>query len=178
MKKCDKYFRSKRLSIGHKVRVFKTYVEPVLLYNSETWTLTATLEKYLDQFQRRLLRIAINCRYPKRISNEKLYTLTREISISDKVRKRRLVLFGHILRLHEDTPAQKALEYFFTPHKRPVGRPRHTWIAQIKKDLKKTLLHHNIKVPLTKASLQRLKILAEDRSQWRREVTRSKSRNT
>ena len=177
IKKCQKYFRSKRLSVGHKVRVFKTYIEPILLYNLETWTLTSNHEKLLDAFQRRLLRIAINCTYPKIIPNDKLYTLTKEVPISDKVRKRRLVLFGHILRLHPDTPAQKALDYFFTPYKRPVGRPHHTWIAQITKDLENTLTHHKIKVPLTKDSLQRLKILAENRFLWREEVMRSKDRN-
>ena len=60
IKKIQKYFRSKRLSVRHKVRVFKTYVEPILLYNSETWTLTQTLENSIDSFHRRLLRITIN----------------------------------------------------------------------------------------------------------------------
>ena len=123
IKKCQKYFTSKRLSIGHKVRVFKTYVEPVLLYNSETWNLTATLEKYLDAFHRRLLRISIDIRYPKIISNNKLYKLTKEVPLSTKIKTRRLTLFGHILRLDPETPARKALQYYVTPHPRPVGRP-------------------------------------------------------
>ena len=84
---------TKRLSVGHKVRVFRTYIELVLLYNSETWTLTQTHELYLDAFHRRLLRIDTNCRYPKIIPNEKLYTLTKEVPLSDKVRKRRLNSF-------------------------------------------------------------------------------------
>ena len=93
------------------------------------------------------------------------------------MRKRRLTLLGHILRLHPDTPAQRALEYFFTPYKRPVGHPYHTWIAQVTKDLERTLKHHKIKSPLNRNSLQRLKILAADRVVWREEVTRSKDRN-
>ena len=178
IKKCKKYFKSKRLSVNHKIRVFRTYVEPVLLYNSETWTLTATLEKYLDAFHRRLLRIAINCIYPKKISNENLYTLTKETPISQKIKKRRLVLFGHILRLDPETPAQKALQYYMTPHPRPVGRPPLTWIALLTKDLEKTLQHHKIKTPLNKNSLERLKHLADDRSIWREEVSRSKGWKT
>ena len=121
---------------------------------------------------------AINCIYPKKISNENLYTLTKETPISQKIKKRRLVLFGHILRLDPETPAQKALQYYMTPHPRPVGRPPLTWIALLTKDLEKTLQHHKIKTPLNKNSLERLKHLADDRSIWREEVSRSKGWKT
>ena len=63
IQKFSNFFRSKRLSVSHKIRIFRAYVETTLLYNSETWALTPTLEKSLDQFHRRLLlRIAINIR--------------------------------------------------------------------------------------------------------------------
>ena len=87
--KFQKYFKSKRLSARHKIKIFKTYVEPILLYNSETWILTATLENQLDAFHRKLLRISVNIRYPKIITNEKLYTLTKEIPLSEKIRKKK-----------------------------------------------------------------------------------------
>ena len=178
VRKCSAFFRSKRLSASHKIRVIKTYVEPVLLYNSGTWIMTQNQELLIDSFHRRLLRLSLNIRYPKTISTEKLYTLTQEIPLSDRIRKRRLVLFGHILRLHQETPAQRALQYFMTPHKRRVGRPNTTWIDVITKDLEKTLTFHRIKTPLNLASLERLKILAEDRTLWRKEVARSKGRNS
>ena len=136
MKRHRNYFKSKRLSVAHKVRIYRTYVEPILLYNSETWALTTTMEKRLDSFHRKLLRISLNYIYPKTISNEKLYTLTKEVPISSKIKKRRLSLLGHILRLHPETPVQKALEHYLTPLPRPVGRPSLTWIALIRKDLK------------------------------------------
>ena len=175
IKKFKKYLKSKRLSIGHKIRIYRTYIEPILLYNSETWTLTSTLEKAIDSFHRRLLRISININYPKIITNEKLYTLTREIPLSMKIRKRRLNLLGHILRLHPDTPAQKALNYFTTPHPRPVGRPHSTWIALITKDLETTMRENNIKSPLTRYGLENLKSMAEDRFQWRKVIKREAS---
>ena len=78
VKKFRPYFRSKRLSPSHKIRIYKTYIEPILLYNSETWTLTKTLEKSLDAFHRKLLRIVLNYRYPKTISKKKLDKLTQE----------------------------------------------------------------------------------------------------
>ena len=124
-----------------------SYVEPVLLYNSETWIMTQKQEELIYSFHRRLLRISLNIRYPKTISTEKLYTLTQEIPLSDRIRKRRLVLLGHILRLHPETPAQRALQYYMTSQKRRVGRPNTTWIDIITKDLEETLIYHRIKTP-------------------------------
>ena len=177
MKRHRNYFKSKRLSVAHKVRIYRTYVEPILLYNSETWALTTTMEKRLDSFHRKLLRISLNYIYPKTISNEKLYTLTKEVPISSKIKKRRLSLLGHILRLHPETPVQKALEHYLTPLPRPVGRPPLTWIALITKDLENISQHHQINTPLTKESLAQLKHIAEDRSLWRREISGSTERN-
>ena len=65
------FFKSRHLSASHKIRLFNCYVEPILLYNSETWTLTEKMEESLDAFHRRLLRVALNIRYPKIIKNSK-----------------------------------------------------------------------------------------------------------
>ena len=178
IKKFRQYFTSKRLSIHHKIRIFWTIIEPILLYNSETWTLTASLERSIDSFHRRLLRIATNYRYPKVINNDKLYTLTNETPISLKIKKRRLAIFGHILRLHPDTPAQRTLQYYTSPHDRPVGRPPLTWIAQITKDLTSTIDLHKIKTPFTNNSLAKLRSLASNKTHWREEISRSMRRNS
>ena len=178
IKKFRKYFVSKRLSARHKIRLFRTYIEPILLYNSETWSLTATLEKSIDSFHRRLLRICLNYRYPKTISSEKLYTLANETLLSTNIRRRRLALLGHILRLDPETPAQRAIRYYVAPHPRPAGRPPLTLIALVTKDLEDTLQRHNIKTPLTAKSLEQLRTLAEDKNLWRLEIARSKGRNS
>ena len=178
MKKFQKYFQSKRLSANHKIRLFRTFIEPILLYNSETWSLTTTLEKNIDSFHRRLLRICLNYRYPKITSSEKLYTLANETLLSTKIRRRRLALLGHILRLDQETPAQRAIRYYVAPHPRPVGRPPLTWIALVTKDLEETLQHHNIKTPLNTTSIDTLQLLAKDKNLWRLEIVRCKGRNS
>ena len=176
IKKMRNFFCSKHLSDSHKVKLYTTYVETALLYNSETWTLTKTIEDSLNSFHRRLLRIALNVKYPKKISNAKLYKITKEIPISEKIKKRRLSLFGHILRLDPDTPAQRALQYFITPAQRPVGGQHSTWLGLVTRDLKHTLTHHNIKTPLNQKSLQSLSTLARDNAMWRKEIVRSMER--
>ena len=64
-----------------------------------------------------------------------------------------------------------------TQQPRPVERPPLTWIAQISKDLERTLQDQKIKTPLTKESLQKIKILADDRSLWKEIVSMNKDSN-
>src|SRR6218665_22015 len=40
------------IRIGTKLRLFKVYILPILLFGAETWTLTRVLESKLDVFQR------------------------------------------------------------------------------------------------------------------------------
>ena len=56
MKSSQDIYKSKRISIPLKVRTFNAYSASVFLYNSELWTLTDTLEKQVDSFQRRMLK--------------------------------------------------------------------------------------------------------------------------
>ena len=44
-----------KLSVDIKVKTFKTIIEPILLYGSETWTLSKQQEKRLDGTYTRLL---------------------------------------------------------------------------------------------------------------------------
>lgn len=49
------------------------------------------------------------------------------------IKRRRLSWFGHLLRLHNNTPAKLALKEFIRETQRPPGKPKTTWLSQIKK---------------------------------------------
>ena len=106
-----------------------------MLYNSELWTLGKTTKEEIDAFQRKLLRKITGHKWPKIITNEKLYKLTKTEPWSIKIQRRRLTWTGHLLRLHIDTPARKSLEEALKPIKRKQGRPPRNWIQQIIEDL-------------------------------------------
>ena len=183
MKKYNNIFKSKRISLDIKLRTFNTYVEPIILYNSETWTMTSKLEKDLDTHQRKLLRIVINEKYHiehdgektlyRTISNNKLYQVTKATRWSIKIKRRRLNLMGHILRLHDDTPAKKALQESRLTQPKSRGRPLTTWTRNIMKDLLPTRDYHEIISDLTSVTLKQLSKLASDRAIWRAEIARS-----
>ena len=50
--------------------------------------------------------------------------------------KRRLKWFGHLMRLPETTPARCAFREILQKGKRKRGRPKTTWLALLKEDLK------------------------------------------
>jgi hypothetical protein len=45
------------LSTGLKFKIYKTLIRPVVLYGSESWTLTKADEEKLSTFERKILRI-------------------------------------------------------------------------------------------------------------------------
>ncbi len=66
--------KSKHISLKLKMRTFTAFINSVMLYNSELWTVTKQMEEKINAFQRRQLRIILNRTWPKTISNEQLYT--------------------------------------------------------------------------------------------------------
>ena len=126
---------SNKLPIRTRLRLLNVYVKPVLLYNSELWTLTQTLTNDIDVFQRKCLRRTLKIHWPYKITNEELYRRTLERPWSKDIKQNRLRLTGHILRLPEETPISRALTEAQKPTKPPRGRQKKTWIKQINSDL-------------------------------------------
>ena len=137
LKPMKKYFTNKKLTIKTKTKLFNTYVGSIFLFNSELWTLKKTDEKKIDCFHRRLLRTNIlNSIWPKTMRNDEVYKRTKQTAWSKIIKTRRIRWFGHVARLHQETPARKALEYAMKTIKHPVGTPKTTWLKVMKSQLK------------------------------------------
>ena len=105
MKKPQSNIKIQHISIDTKVRTFNKFAASIFLYNSELWTVTSKIANRIDCFQRRMLRQAINIRWPKKISSQKLYEMTKVEPWSRTIRRRRLNWLGHLMRLPPETPA-------------------------------------------------------------------------
>ena len=55
------------------VRIFLAIVESVLLFGSETWTFTKSMEKQLNGVYTRLLRMALGVTWRQHLTNEEVY---------------------------------------------------------------------------------------------------------
>jgi len=87
---------SSQLSNNIKVKIFRATIEPILLYGSETWTLSRKLEKRLDGTYTRLLMRAQSLSWKCHPSISQIYDKLPRVS--SLVKSRRVQFAGHCFR--------------------------------------------------------------------------------
>lgn len=113
--KMDKIWKS-NLNRTIKIRLFRVTIEPILLYGSETWTLSAKQHRRLDGCYTRLLRRVLNLSWKNHPTLEAIYgDLPR---ISSLVRKRRVQFAGHCARASDELASTFVLWRHPSSHKR------------------------------------------------------------
>jgi hypothetical protein len=122
-----------------KIRIYKTIILPVVLYECETWSLTLREEHRLGVFENRVLRMfepkidGVTGEWRK-LHNEELHDLYSSTSIIRIVKARRMRWAEHVARMGEKRNAYRLL--VGKPEgRRPLGRPRRRWLDNIRMDL-------------------------------------------
>ena len=177
MRKINEILRRKRVvNLSKKLQLYNAMVKSILTYNSCTWGLTKGDEDKLDSFHRRQLREVIGVRYPHKISNKKVYEVTKATPLSIEITLARWKMLGHVLRLNEKTPARKAMKYYFQippDVKRFRGRKRATIISTINRDIertKKKFLNFDLHILKTELDLRNIRVKATNRNHWKKRV--------
>ena len=63
-----------------KIRIFRATIEIILLYGSETWTITKTFENKIDSCYTRIIRMILNISWRDKMPNKILYIGLLKIS--------------------------------------------------------------------------------------------------
>ena len=85
-------------------------------------------------------------------------------------------MFGHTLRMKEDTPARKAMQYYFQPEpqaKKFLGGRRTTIVTNLNRDIRKTkdkFPQFDLTEMTTELNLRNMRGKARDRILWNRRV--------
>ena len=159
-------WESRDISVKMKVRVYEALVLSVLLYNSETWTLTSADESRLRVFEMAVFRRICGVSLMDRCRNEDIKArLEIECDVVEKIRRRRLSYFGHICRMKPERIPARVL-HGWTHGSRPRGRPRRRWTDAVKKDCEDR--------DVTYVQAYRL---TEDREEWKKLVFRPPKRS-
>ena len=140
-----------------KIRLLTSTVEAVLLYGSETWSLSKKQEKELDGCYTRMLRKALNVNWREHVPNKELYGDLPKITT--KIRTRRLKLAGHCVRHPEETASDLVL-WIPDRNARGRGRPTGTFIDALRRD--------------TGLEIEELHACMQDREQWRTITARAR----
>ena len=173
----DKYervwIRGDKIRLSKRLKLYKTVVKPVLLYNTGTLGLRKEDERSLDALHRNHLRRVIGRRWPNRMRNTKLYEQCEDAPVSAFIARQRWKLFGHILRADPQSPASKAMKYYFEPTSAGGyrGKPRVTIVSTLDRDLKAAAQKYPNRVAVkqlrTLHDLNTLQTVAQNRERWR-----------
>jgi hypothetical protein len=103
-----KQLESHYLSLQTKCKLYKTHLRPIILYGSESWTLTKTEENKLKIFERKILRntygpISENGNWRSRYNHE----LYEDSAVIKVIKAGRLRSLGHLYRANETDPCRR-----------------------------------------------------------------------
>ena len=124
------------------------------------WGATRQQMQSLSAFHRKQLRELLGIRWPNTIRNVSLYTRTGTSDIADTIHRSPPRLFGHCLRVERSTPAQLAMDGYYSH--RSKGR-----IRRLRTALPSVLAANMVTVGLrlkSSADLDALHTLAADRA--------------
>ena len=113
--------------------VFTTVcILPIMLYGSECWALSNADARKVDALDQWCLRRILDIHWYHCASNWEV----QQPPLNTIIQKRRLALFGHVVRMDESADARRILTVVpQSEWRRPVGRPYTSWMATPKNDL-------------------------------------------
>ena len=123
-------------------------------YGSETRPLLVDIWLKFERTEIQMIRWMCGISLKDRRTNEELRGLVGVEFITTFIRSGRLRWYGHVMRKGDEDWVKKCMEYRFEG-RRPVGRPRKTWLESVEVDM---------------AELEIDKENVHDRSKWRRNV--------
>ena len=95
------------LHVNMKIDIFKTLIEPILLYGSETWTLTSKQQQRVDGTYTRLLMRVKNISWKRHPTKQQIYNnLT---PVSNIIKRRRIQFAGHCFRASNEMASKFVL---------------------------------------------------------------------
>ena len=125
---------SRGASLKVKGKVYRTCVQRVMVYGSETWPMKVEDVQRLERTERMMVRWMCGVRLNNRISSEELNGRLGIVKIMEIVRQGRLRWFGHLERKGNDDWVSACRNYV-VPGPKSKGRSRKTWDECVRYDL-------------------------------------------
>ena len=116
--------------------MYDSCIRSVLLYVSETWPLTQSLESTIRSCDRRMIRHMAGVTLRDRVESNELLLRCGLTDVLEVIRVRRLRWYGHVVR-RGSTEALGRVFNMEVDGRRPPGRPKKTWLNCIEQDLHK-----------------------------------------
>ena len=139
--------------------VYASCVRSSMTYRSETRPLLVDVGLKLKRAEMQMIRWMCGISLKYRRTNEELKRLFGVESITTVIRSGKLRWYRHVTRKSNEDWVQKCME-FRVESRRPVGRPRRTWVESVEADI---------------AELKIDREDVHDRKKWRKNAMKRKS---
>ena len=93
--KMSRVLKSRNINMQTRKRILKCYIWSTLLYGSETWTLTKTMESQFEAFEIGMLRVSWN---EHKTNEEVLKMANTTSSLLSIIKNRKYQYFVHVIR--------------------------------------------------------------------------------
>ena len=124
------------LSLSTKPKLYNIRILPVMLYGLECWALSRVDARKVDALDHWCLRRILDISWYHSICNCEVRRLTEQPPLTTIIQERRLMLFGHLVRMDESADTRRIPTAVpQSDWRRPVGRPYTSWMATLKNDL-------------------------------------------
>jgi hypothetical protein len=154
-------WKSKRLNLHVKIRLYESLVLSTLQYGAETWPMTVANGKKLEAAHHKWLRRILGITWKQKVTNEEVRKRTGMGNFLNILRRNRLRWLGHVHRMSSNRLPKQALQWSPREGKRRRGRPRKNWKATVTDDLRELEM-----------SWEEAELVGQDRVMWRSCVAR------
>ena len=133
---------NKGIPLKSRASVYAACIRSVLLYGTETWSFTKRQEELIRSCDRRFLRYMAGVRLSDRTPSEEIGRWCGLEQLDIEIRRRRLRWFGHVKRREVGDCLGDVLRMEVSGS-RPRGRPKKSWMDNVKEDLRKLNLRED-----------------------------------
>ena len=114
-----------------KMQIYKTIYLPTLMYGCETWPRTKKADSKITSIEMKYLRRVVNKTKRDRERNTKIRQDLNVKPLTEMIEEKQLKWFGHVKRMGPERIVRRCIEAREW-EKRGRGRPRVTWLDNIK----------------------------------------------
>jgi len=168
MQSLENHIWRSRLAISTNLKLYNTCILPIFLYGSDCWVMSKTDARKINALDQWCLRMLLGIKWYQFVRNDDVRRLTKQPKLTAIIESRRLTLFGHIMRMDDNTDAKRIL--LASPPadwRRQLGRPRITWLSTIQQDLKH---HHLTLITILRSTNQQIWLRTAIRGGWCRRM--------
>ena len=117
-----------------KGRLYASCVRSSMVYGSETRPLLVDVGLKFEKAEMQMIRWMCGISIKYRRTNEELRRLVGVDPITTVIRSSRLRWYGNVMRKGDEDWVKKSME-FRVEGRRPVGRPKRTWLESVEADM-------------------------------------------